>query len=127
MARILIVDDDGLTRMLLRRILERASYVVDEAKNGIEGVAMFRAAKYDLAIVDIYMPKQDGLETIDQMDPASSGVPVIAMSACTGDMGTDPLQLALTLGASKVFTKDFKDEDLLHAIWELTHHRAVKA
>jgi CheY-like chemotaxis protein len=113
--------------MLLRRILERASYVVDEARNGIEGVEMFRRVKYDLAIVDIYMPKQDGLETIDQMDPATSGVPVIAMSASTGDMGTDPLQLALTLGAAKVFTKDFKDEDLLHAIWELTHHRAVKA
>jgi CheY-like chemotaxis protein len=123
MARILLVDDDGLSRMLLRRILERAGYEIDEARNGIEGVKKYRESEYDLAIVDIYMPKQDGLETIDQMDPAGTGVPVIAISASPGDMGTDPLQLAETLGASCSFTKDFKDEDLLQAIWKLTHEK----
>ncbi len=121
MARILVVDDDGLSRMLLRRILERAGYEVDEARNGLEGIEKFRATRYALCIVDIYMPKQDGLETIDQMDPSGSGVPVIAISASTGDMGTDPLRLAECLGASCSFNKDFKDDDLLQAVWRLTH------
>ena len=124
--RILVVDDDSLSRFLLRRILERAGYEVEEARNGLQGIEMFRAGEYDLVIVDIYMPKQDGLETIDQMDPQGSGVPVIAMSSRPARTGTDPLELALTLGASYAFDKDFKDEDFLQAVWQLSHPRCGK-
>ena len=119
--RILVVDDDGLSRALLRSILERAGYEVDDAPDGIQGVEMFRQTRYDLAIVDLYMPHQDGFDTIDQMDPQGSGVPVIAMSATPEHTGTDPLGLARTLGASATFHKDFQDEEFLKSVWRLTH------
>lgn len=59
--RVLIVDDAGLVRLYYRDALERSGYAVDEAMNGLEALEKLLVTPADLLIVDINMPKMDGL------------------------------------------------------------------
>ena len=64
---ILYVDDDDGLRRLVRRALERRGYDVAIAGDGLEGVAMAAARRFDLVAVDHYMPGLDGLGTLTRL------------------------------------------------------------
>jgi CheY-like chemotaxis protein len=59
---ILVVEDEEIHRLLLRRVLENNGYVILDAANGAEGLEVLRTLKVDLAIVDLEMPVMDGME-----------------------------------------------------------------
>lgn len=59
----LVVDDDALNRELLRRMLVRLGWRVDEAKNGRTAILCCGEAQYDMVFIDVLMPGMDGLET----------------------------------------------------------------
>src|ERR1700733_15025597 len=81
--RVLIADDDGLTLMVLRKILVTMGHtVVGEAGDGQQAVALAREANPDLIILDIRMPKMDGLEAARQIRDRCP-VPIIVLSAHT--------------------------------------------
>jgi two-component system nitrogen regulation response regulator NtrX len=80
MAKILIIDDEKSIRKTLREILEYEKYIVDEAADGIEGVAMIQKEKYDIVLCDIKMPKMDGIEVLDKVMQLSSDTPVVMVS-----------------------------------------------
>jgi two-component system chemotaxis response regulator CheY len=67
MPNVLIIDDSATTRMFYRATLESAGFAVDEAANGFEGLEKTMLAPFDLVIVDINMPKMDGLEFLAQL------------------------------------------------------------
>jgi two-component system chemotaxis response regulator CheY len=67
MPNVLIIDDSATTRMFYRATLESAGFEVDEAANGLEGLEKTMLAPYDLVIVDINMPKMDGLEFLAEL------------------------------------------------------------
>ncbi len=117
---ILLVDDDDLARGYFRTLLQGAGYGVVEAADGREGVRLFKAGGIDLIVMDIYMPKMTGLDAILEMDPKSSGVPVIALSGGGAGTGSDPLELARSAGAARTFQKPFKYPEFLEAVKELT-------
>ena len=81
--RVLIVEDDGYTRSLLRRALEPGGWTVDEAGTGVEGLERVRHELPDLIILDLMMPVMDGFEFVDALrkDKASRLVPVIVVTA----------------------------------------------
>ncbi|MGB3616563.1 MAG: sigma-54 dependent transcriptional regulator [Catalinimonas sp.] len=66
MPNILIIDDERSIRSTLKEILEYESYQVDEAKDGEEGLMLFKKNDYDVVLCDIKMPKMDGLEVLDR-------------------------------------------------------------
>ncbi len=81
--RILIVDDARLVRAYYRSILEKRGYVIDEALNGLEALEKLLLAPFDLLIVDINMPKMDGLtflRTLRTSDAAIAGLPAMVTS-----------------------------------------------
>ena len=78
---ILVVEDEDLHRLLLKRILENKGYVVLEAANGAEGLEVLRTLKVDLAIVDLEMPVMDGMEFTKWIKEINSGFPVIIVTA----------------------------------------------
>ena len=80
MAKILIIDDEKSIRKTLREILEYEKYQVDEASDGVEGVAMIQKEKYDIVLCDIKMPKMDGIEVLDKVMQLSSDTPVVMVS-----------------------------------------------
>lgn len=80
MASILIVDDEKSIRRTLREILEYEKYSVEEAGDGAEGLDMIRKNDYDAVILDIKMPKMDGMEVMEAIGAEGLDVPVIMLS-----------------------------------------------
>ena len=80
MARILIVDDEPSIRKTLREILEFEKYTVDEASDGLECLVKLKKDKYDVIILDIKMPKMDGMEALERTQLLSPDTPVVMIS-----------------------------------------------
>jgi len=125
MPRLLIIDDERLARLTLRKILERAGHEVMEASTGNEGLAMFRAKPCDLVITDIIMPDKEGIETIIELKRDFPGVRVIAISGGGRTRNLDFLKLASRYGAEQVLAKPFSQEDLVGAVNEVLSRPAA--
>ncbi|MBN8682241.1 MAG: sigma-54-dependent Fis family transcriptional regulator [Chitinophagales bacterium] len=80
MAKILIVDDETPIRRTLRDILEFEQYDVDEATDGLECISKVQRDKFDAIIMDIKMPKMDGIEALERLQILSPETPVIMVS-----------------------------------------------
>ena len=82
MAKILIVDDEPSIRRTLRDILEFEKYKVEEASDGLECLVKLKdkKAKYDVIIMDIKMPKMDGMEALERVQLLSPDTPVVMIS-----------------------------------------------
>ncbi len=80
MATILIVDDEKSIRKTLREILEYEKYKVDEAADGQEGWKKIQESTYDAVLLDIKMPKMDGMELLAKAQEESPDMPVIMIS-----------------------------------------------
>lgn len=80
MAKILIVDDETPIRRTLRDILEFEGYDVDEASDGLECVSKVQREKFDVVIMDIKMPKMDGIEALERLQILTPETPVIMVS-----------------------------------------------
>ncbi len=111
--RILIAEDETIIRLDLRDLLERAGFdVCAEAKDGEEAVALARASLPDLAIMDVKMPRLDGIEaarTILEERP----IPIVMLTA----YGQEELvSRAVEAGVFGYLVKPFRESDLLPAI-----------
>jgi CheY-like chemotaxis protein len=115
MAHLLVIDDDADVRHLIRRYLEEAGHSVIEAEDGYAGLTAFRRAAIDLVITDIFMPEQDGIETIRMLRKLRPTIRIIAIS---GGIVGDRIYLreAKALGADGVLSKPFRREDLLNLV-----------
>ena len=80
MATILIVDDEKSIRRTLKEILEYEKYKVEEASDGAEGLALIKKNDYDIIILDVKMPKMDGMEVMEAIADLGKDVPVIMLS-----------------------------------------------
>lgn len=80
MPKVLIVDDEQAIRRILRDILEMEKYEVDEAADGMECLVKVKQRKYDVVILDIKMPKLDGMEALDRIQQLSPDTPVVMIS-----------------------------------------------
>ena len=108
------MDDEADTRMLIEEILESAGHEVVLAADGLEGMRQYHSTPVDLALVDLFMPNREGLETIKELKQQFPDFPIIAMS---GDSAALPLlSVAQRLGATEVLQKPFLPEELLEAI-----------
>ena len=116
MFRILIIDDDHETRLLLRENLEAAGYEVEEAKNGSEALSLHRNRPFDLLIIDMFMPEKNGLEVIMELRRENRILPIVAMSG-GGELHLNGvLPIARRLGASEILQKPFTREEILQSV-----------
>jgi len=119
MARVLVIDDDLDTRMLLEETLKSAGHEVVLASDGKEGLAIYRTKPADIVITDIYMPGKGGLETIIELRQSYPEVPIIALSG-TG-AARAMLSIAQKFGAVAVLQKPFAAKDLISALKKVLH------
>lgn len=117
MATILVIDDEASIRNLLKEILERANHRVLEARDGKEGLTLYKQNKVDLVLMDILMPGTDGLETTLELTREYLDAKVIAMTGAQGDRNF--LDVAKLFGARRVFEKPFDLDKFVQAINEV--------
>jgi DNA-binding response OmpR family regulator len=123
MARILVIDDEESIRTALRRALEMDDHEVTVAEDGEEGERLFRESPADLIIVDIIMPKKEGVEVVKDLVTDYPNIKVIMMSGgarmAEGDDLEFLLEVASSHGANKTFTKPFDLTEMMEAVREL--------
>ena len=109
MHKVLIVEDEADIAELLELYLRNEGYATERARDGERALALWRAARPDLILLDIGLPKLDGLEVLKKVR-ADSSVPVIMLTARAEEI--DEL-LGLGLGADDYITKPFSPRTLL--------------
>jgi len=122
-SRILVVDDDRAVRDSLRRSLEFNGYVVDVAADGAEALARVTAIGPDVIVMDVMMPRLDGLEATKALRAAGNDVPILVLTA--RDAVHDRVD-GLDAGADDYLTKPFALEEMLARLRALLRRTASR-
>ncbi len=110
---ILVVEDDAEISALVSRGLRRAGHTVDCANGGLSGEKMARSAIYDVAIVDLMLPDQDGLTLIEHLRESKLTTPIVVLSA---KRSSADKVACLRRGADDYLAKPFELPELLARI-----------
>jgi heavy metal response regulator len=121
--RALVVEDDTTIADFVARGLREAGFAVDHAADGDAALDYTRDQTYDVAIVDVMLPKRDGLAVIDEMRRRGSGTPVLILSA---RRSVDDRVRGLQAGGDDYLTKPFAFAELLARVQALVR-RATRA
>ena len=119
MAKILIIEDNGPLRTMLRNALGTEGHLVVEASNGSEGIGLFEREEFHLVITDIIMPGRWGIETIIRLKQTRPNTKILAISGAGRGRSEDLLKAAWNVGAHAVLTKPFTIKDLRQTIASL--------
>ena len=122
MRRILVVDDDPHICLAIRAWLKRYGFKVAIADGGASGLVALDNSTFDLMIVDVFMPRMRGFESIRIFHDHAPAVPLIAISgyAFSNPEASSPdfLRMALKFGATRCLRKPFRPTTLLSVIDE---------
>ncbi|MCW8860502.1 MAG: response regulator transcription factor [Deltaproteobacteria bacterium] len=108
--RILLVEDDNRTAQFVKKGLVQAGFAVDRAADGLEGLFMAQDVAYDAAVIDIMLPKLDGLTLIERLRKQHINTPIIVLSA---KKTVDERILGLQKGGDDYLVKPFAFTELL--------------
>lgn len=109
--KILVVDDDQYIRELYEEVLKDEGYTVETANDGEEGLALLEKGGYDLILLDVMMPKKDGLAVLDSLSqhpPVTKNGPILLVT----NLGHDPIiEEGIKKGATSYLVKDSMNPD----------------
>jgi two-component system nitrogen regulation response regulator GlnG len=117
--RVLVADDDASIRGLVRTLLRRERFEVDEASNGDEVMRRMRAARYDAVVLDLMMGPGSGLDVLDAVKAERPGEKFVIVVSATSQASIDKLE------SSNIFAKlrkPFDINDLLGAVRQCAGH-----
>ena len=113
MSRILVVDDDKTTRLVLRKVLTNAGFSTAVAKDGVEALKAIDAGGFDLLLLDVWMPRMNGLELLAKLRSAKNRPRVVVM---TSDDAPETLLKAVREQAFKYVHKPVESSALLETV-----------
>jgi two-component system chemotaxis response regulator CheY len=129
MPTVLVIDDEPEVRDSVRQVLGRAGFQVTTADNGVSGLQQFFDHPADVVVVDIIMPRSNGIEVIREIRSRYPGARIIAITGGGnfGPFGYKPgtvvtdayLVLATESGADAVMTKPFHRKELISLVRSL--------
>jgi DNA-binding NarL/FixJ family response regulator len=123
--RVVLADDQALVRAGFRLILERAGIaVVGEAGDGAEAVEVTRATSPDVVLMDVRMPRLDGIEATRRVVAGQPDVRVLVLTTFDLD---EYVHAAVRAGASGFLLKDVRPDDLVHAVHTVARGDAMLA
>jgi CheY-like chemotaxis protein len=121
--RALIVDDDRSIRFVLREALREQGWTAEEVDDGAVVEERLERQRYDLLLLDLYMPGMNGFEVLRRIRQPHAGVlpvwktrPTVGIVVLSGAAGPDGLNFAGRLGADACLQKPFEIADLLAAV-----------
>ena len=118
--RILLAEDDARVASFIRRGLREEHYTVDVAKDGEEALFLAQTGEYDLIILDLLLPKRNGLDVLRTLRTERNTVPALILTA--RDEVQDKVR-GLDTGADDYLTKPFRFDELLARIRALLRRR----
>ncbi len=120
--KILIVDDDGNIRKLLKQELEYAGYITDEASDGLDALNKIKRKKYDLVILDVMMPGLSGFDVAKVLknSPETMNIPIIILSV------VEDKETGFKIGVEKYLIKGVEYPQLLNEVDGLLNKRVSK-
>ena len=121
--QVLLVEDDPMVRQVNRQFIEQVAgyHLIGTAKNGVEGIQQIKQLKPDLVFMDIFMPEQDGIETLRMIREKGLKVDVIAVTAAN-DIKT--IQKMLQLGVFDYIMKPFSFDRMKHTLQSYRNFKA---
>ena len=122
--RLLLAEDEKALSKALATILERNKYSVDAAYDGQEALEYLDAGNYDGVILDIMMPKVDGITVLREIRKKGNLIPVLLLTAKSE---VDDKVLGLDAGANDYLTKPFNARELLARIRAMTRTQTAQA
>jgi CheY-like chemotaxis protein len=126
-ARVLVVDDHADTRDLLLTILKTEGYEVAMAEDGDVAMRRYRERAADIVLMDLYMPRKDGVTAIRELCAEFPGVVIVAMSGDDGTIWRDALAEARAAGAYLTLRKPIEPWVLLRGLEGLVAARKTLA
>jgi two-component system OmpR family response regulator len=119
--KVLLIEDDETIAPFIIKGLKECGYMVEHAINGMEGLDMVMSESYDIAVIDIMLPKLDGLSIIQEMRSKNNVTPVIILSA----KGTvEDRVKGLYIGSDDYLSKPFSISELIARIQALLRRSA---
>lgn len=115
--RILLAEDENALAKALVKIFEKNNYSVDSVDNGEDAFDYIKAGEYDVVILDVMMPKADGITVLKKIRAEGNQVPVLILSAKSE---VEDKVLGLDSGANYYLTKPFDTKELLATIRAIT-------
>ena len=112
-AKILIVDDSGLARRLVKQTAEELGHFVEEASDGAQALERYVLNKHDLVVLDMVMHGMYGVEVLTKLRELNPDLPVIILTADIQKSTRDQVKAA---GAAAMIHKPVKKEELVSAI-----------
>ena len=122
--RLLLAEDERELSNALVTILKHSNYSVDAVYNGADALDYLETGLYDGVILDIMMPRVDGIEVLRRLRAAGNAVPVLLLTAKSE---VDDRVLGLDCGADDYLTKPFATRELLARIRAMTRRRTENA
>ena len=119
MARVLVIEDEGIVRVMLRTMLQTAGHEVFEARDGEEGLQVYRQNLPDLVVTDLLMSGLGGIEMIEEMRKDCPDIKIIVL---TGHLRTIASEIE-RLNVGHVFEKPIHMPDLLDVMTDLLGDR----
>lgn len=113
MSRILVVDDDTATRHVLKSVLTNAGYATSVAKDGVEALKTLAGSRFDLLLLDVWMPRMNGLDLLAKLRASDARPRVIVM---TSDDAPETLLKAVREQAFKYVHKPVEAPQLLETV-----------
>ena len=120
---ILIIEDDEQHRGFLCEFLSLSGFDVIAARNGKEGIRLYKNYRSDLVLTDIVMPEMDGFEVVQTILSLDTGMPIIAMSGYSKCHKSSYLNMISMLGADAVLSKPINSRKLLETIYKTLNYK----
>lgn len=121
--RVLVVEDDKKIASFVVKGLKEAGFAVDHADNGSEGLERARHHPYDAAVIDVMLPKLDGLSLIERLRTEKITTPVLILSA---KRAVDDRVKGLQTGGDDYLTKPFSFSELLARVQALIRRASLE-
>jgi signal transduction histidine kinase/ActR/RegA family two-component response regulator len=125
--RILLAEDNPVNQIVARAILESVGAEIVVAQDGENALECLTAGTFDLALMDIHMPRMDGVEALKRIRAGQTNSPNLPVIALTADAMTDSHNLLLTQGFDAVQAKPIRPESLIIAISALLNRDLTAA